>query len=561
MKRITRVGLLIALCLMVVSGTLLLSCSKGEAALEMPTVELSGYAKGSSVDFNDATLNQISEGGGEAGYKFGLAATLYPTYRYTTAARDALAVALFGSPYYIGDKVTATTYSQLTSGDQLAVDGAIFATALTAAEQEAVITALTGFFDRVDTDMAAAKAPVATSAYAILKAGAGEAAANAWAADVAVNPTAYADRFFVHLVKQFVTAYPAAFEPFWLALGYAAVPASPSDAEIEIVAGIAGKTSFVSGTAGTMYPTQREAQAQALYAKAYKDLSTLEAPYADAAVYGNLPSAFGSDNMSDIVRLATRDGVAAGMKLAGYITADNYTAANEMEKAIVDQALFATALPGPAQERDYIDFAALPGAVLGWGAEMSAALPLQGNIAYLTMKSQVSTTAANQWAADVADGTHPRQAFYRWLSKETVSQSAAMGTLIQLGLAEFTLKISNPNKYQISVDSLSVVCQVASSALGSEILADAARQLIPEAIWVPAEGEASIRIVAPVKTFDVITWAVLSGKSSADSGKLAADVWSQFQAGTATWTLTVETTISHDDEIQPKTYTLLWPAS
>jgi hypothetical protein len=136
-----------------------------------------------------------------------------------------------------------------------------------------------------------------------------------------------------------------------------------------------------------------------------------------------------------------------------------------------------------------------------------------------------------------------------------------MGTLIQLGLGEFTLKITNPNKYEISVDSLNVVCQVASSALGSEMLVDAARQIIPEAIWVPAEGEASIRIVAPVKTYDVITWAVLVGESTADAQTLAADVWNQFQAGTATWTLTVETTISHDDETQPNTYTLQWPAS
>jgi len=191
---------------MVVSGTLLVSCSKGEAALEMPTVELSGYAKGSSVDFNDATLNQISEGGGEMGYKFGLAATLYPTYRYSTAARDAMAKALFGSTYKIGDNVSATTYNKLTAGDKLAVDGAIFATALTAQEQGAVATVISGFFDRVNTDMAAAKAPAETSAYAILKNGAGQAAGDAWVADVATGKN-YADRFFVHLVKQYVETY------------------------------------------------------------------------------------------------------------------------------------------------------------------------------------------------------------------------------------------------------------------------------------------------------------------------------------------------------------------
>ena len=554
MTRIFRVAVFLMLSLALVGGLALTGCSSGQAELKLPDVTLAAYSKGTSVDFNYATLNQIAEGGGEAGYKFGLAATLYPTYHYSTAARDALAVAIFGSPYYIGDGVSPTTFSQLTSGDQLAVDGAIFAT-LTAQEQAAVTTGIAGFFDRVDTDMAAAKLPAETSAYALLKDAAGQAAADAWVADIVAGKN-YADRFFVHLVKQYVSIYPAAFEPFWLALGYASVPAAPSDAEIELVAGIASKTSFVNGTAGTMYPTQREEQAQAMYTKAYKDLSTLEAPYVDAAVYANLPSVFGSDNTSDMVRSATRDAVAANMKLAGYITADNYTAANEMEKAIVDQALFATALPGPALERDYIDFAAVPGAVLGWGAEMGPAVPLQQNIAYLTLNSQVTTTAANAWVKDVEAGTHPRQAFYRWLSKETVSQSAAMGTLIQLGLAKFTLKITNPNKYQISVDSLNVVCQVASSALGTETLADAARQVIPEKIWVPADGESSIRVVAPVKTMDVITWAVLAGKSTPDAQKLGADVWSQFQAGTAEWTVVVDAKVSNDTDTATETYTL-----
>jgi hypothetical protein len=418
-----------------------------------------------------------------------------------------------------------------------------------------VTTGLSGFFDRVATDMAAAKLPTETSAYAILNALV-PSPAPAWAADLAAGKN-YADRFFVHLVKQYVVAMPAFFTDFYVAL-YGSVPATPTEEQIEAVAKLAGKTSFVNGTAGAMYPTQREEQAQAKYGKAYKDLTqSLGQPQlVDAEVYKNLPSVFGTGAAADAARAATRDGVAAGMKLAGYITADNYTAANEMEKAIVDQALFATALPGPSLERDYIDFAAVPGAILGWGAEMAAAVPLQQNLAYLTLKSKVTTTAANGWVKDVQGGTHPRQAFYRWLSKETVSQSAAMGTLIQLGLAEFTLKITNPNKYQVSVDSLNVVCQVASSALGSEVLADAARQVIPEKIWVPGDGEASIRVVAPVKTFDVITWAVLSGKSTPDAQTLGADVWSKFQAGTAEWTVVVEAKVSNETDTATETFTL-----
>lgn len=555
MSRILRVAVFLMLALSVVGGLVLAGCSSGQSALKMPDITLAGYSQGTSVDFNDATINSISEAGGEMGYKFGLAATLYPTYHYSTAARNAMAVALFGSPYKIGDGVSPTTYSQLTAGDQLAVDGAIFAT-LTAQEQNAVATAIAGFFDRVDTDMAAAKAPAETSAYALLKSSVGQSAADAWVADVLAGKN-YADRFFVQLVKQYVVSMPAFFTSFYVAL-YGSVPATPTEDQIEAVAKLAGKTSFVNGTAGTMYPTQRDEQAQVMYGKAYKDLNQLagEPQLVDAAVYQNLPSVFGAGAGADAVRAATRDAVATGMKLAGYITADNYTAANEMEKAIVDQALFATALPGPSQERDYIDFAAVPGAVLGWGAEMAPPLPLQGNIAYLTLMSKVTVTAANHWVQDVQAGTHPRQAFYRWLSKETVSQSASMGTLIQLGLAEFTLMITNSNDYEISVDSLNIVSQVPSSALGTETMVDAARQVVPEKIWVPANGEASIRVVAPVKTMDVITWAVLAGKPTADAQKLGGDVWAQFTAGTAEWTVVVEAKVSNDKETKIETYTL-----
>jgi hypothetical protein len=134
-----------------------------------------------------------------------------------------------------------------------------------------------------------------------------------------------------------------------------------------------------------------------------------------------------------------------------------------------------------------------------------------------------------------------------------------MGTLIQLGVAEFTLKIINPNDYQISVDSLNVVCQVASSALGDEILVDATRQVIPENIWVPADGEASIKVVAPVKTFDVITWRTLATGDANEAQALAADVWNQFQAGTAEWTITVEAMVSNETDTNTETYTLQWP--
>ncbi|MBM4445533.1 MAG: hypothetical protein FJ020_09610, partial [Chloroflexi bacterium] len=83
MTRTFKVAVFLILSLALVGGMALAGCSNGQAELEMPDISLVSYAKGNSVDFNDATLNQIAEGGGEAGYKFGLAATLYPTYRYS----------------------------------------------------------------------------------------------------------------------------------------------------------------------------------------------------------------------------------------------------------------------------------------------------------------------------------------------------------------------------------------------------------------------------------------------------------------------------------------------
>jgi hypothetical protein len=556
MIRLMRVSLLIAFCLIVVAGTMLVGCSNGEAALEMPEMTFIQYVKGSTVDFDDATLNQISEGGGEAGYKYGLASALYPTYRYSTAVRDGMAVAQFGSPYKVGDASSNTTYGQLTSGDQLAVDGAIFATALTAAEQDVVVLAVDGFFLRVDADMAAEKAPSDTSAYVILTGGASQTAADAWASEVSDNKSVYADRFFVHLVKQFVTALPTAFEPFWLALGYTEVPASPSETEIELVAGIAGQTSFVTGTAGAMYPTQQEEQAQTLYGKSYAELSIMEAPYADAAVYENLPSAFGSDNMSDIVRLATRDGVAAGLKAYGMITADNYTAASGVEKARIDQAVFATALPGPALERDYVDFAAVPGAILGWEAEMEEALPLQGNIAYLTLDSQVTTTAANHWVTDVENGVHPKQAFYRWLSKEQVSQSASMAPSIQQSEGEFYIRVKNPNSYEISIDTLTLAFRIEAGTANE--LVDAARQTLQN-IWIPANEEVDIKVSATTNTVNVISWLAAAGTDVNTARSLAGDVWTKIQQEPAVpvaWSISAQAVVSHDDEIKNQDYTL-----
>jgi hypothetical protein len=572
MKKWVRVVILVAFSLVLVAGGLVVACSSGQAALEMPDMEIFQYLKGTMVDFNDATLNAMAEPGGEAGFKFGLMKAIYPDIFESN--KDAVAAMVYPPPYKIiksTDNASVTTYAMLTAGDATVVDGTIYALKLTAAEQDVVMTAVAGFFSRVENDSAAAKAPAQTSAYAILQ-GVSSTAADNWASEVASMD--YADRFFINLVKEYVSGpYASAFAPFWAILGYPG-PTYPTDnvTLVEAVARIAGESSFKNATASTMYPTLREEIAQTDYDKAYAELGPDLKPLVDAKVYQALPSAFGTGAGADAAREAVRNGMAYNLKGLYGLSSDNYTLLTGVEKALVDQAIgsqldakdacgkYSKPLGfGPHLEREYIDFFAVPGAVLGWGAEMAAAKPLDQNTACLALKSSVSVTAAEHWIADVEAGTHPRQAYYRWLAKEAVSAFASAGPLIQLSVAEFYVKITNPNDYDISVDSMNVNFQVPASSTGE--LVDAAKQALGDKVWVPANDEIIFRLLAPVKTYDVITWGVLSGKSSTEAGVLAADVWGQIQAGTADWTVTVEAQASNETETLTKTYTLTWSAS
>ena len=192
---------------------------------------------------------------------------------------------------------------------------------------------------------------------------------------------------------------------------------------------------------------------------------------------------------------------------------------------------------------------------------MAAAKDLDENIAYLTLNSQVTTTAANHWVTDVEGGVNPKQAFHRWLAKEGVSEMASAGPLIQVSVQEFYFKVVNPNDYDISLDSLNMNFQVKASTTGEEV--DAAKQAVADTIWVPAkegdkDGEIVVRVIAPVKTMDVITWAMMAGKASTEAQALAGDVWGQIQAGTAKWDVTVEAKVSNKTDTQTKTYTLEW---
>jgi hypothetical protein len=607
MSKIAKTAIFFVLSLVIVAGGVLAGCSKGQAELQMPTVELYQYLKGTTSDLNDATLNAMADPGGEAGYKFGIMKAIYPTL--FNANKDAVvqllvAAAVFGSPYKFGDGVSPTTYAQLTAGDLMTADGTIFATKLSAAEQDTVTNALIGFFNRQDADTSAAKPMEQNTAYGILAGSVSANAANAWKTDATawmadLNAKAAAD-YSGKTYAQLTLAQKAA-------VTAAMTIIDPENAFYRAMV----KDAFRNGTASSMNPLLAGTIANSQYGKAYSALIPMvEQPVVDAMVWAQIDATqkatvdgavafmltdqatldyvlskvsatsvagFDADvtagkNMEWMfykwmVFESFRNGTAASFystqvttnvtaaKAAALIAATTYAACNAYEKAIVNGMVWAGLGAG---EQGYVLFAALPGLFGLVQAEMTAAVSLDQTICYLILKSNVNATSAEGWKKDVTAGLNPRQAFYRWLAKEGVSAMAAAGPLIQLGLQEFYFKIDNPNNYDISLDSLTIDFQVKAST-GETVTA--AKQSLGEQVWVPAKQAINLRVLAPVKTTDVITWQIMIGKSTSQAMTLAADVWVQIQAGTAKWDVSVEATVSNKTDTQIETYTLQWTPS
>ena len=581
MNKGLRLITMVAMVLVLVTGITLTSCGGEDepGPLTAPGISVYQYLLGSKGTFDAGVFNSMAEGGGEAGFKFGLAGAAYPSYHFSTATKDAVANAVFPPPYTVlGVKIyknpaqkAATTFAMIGAGDQSAVLGTIFATQFTAAEQDMVVTAVAGFFNRQENDTAASKAPAATSAYAILK-GVSQSAADAWAADVAAGKD-LADSFFIRLVRSSVAAYPTQF----------GLPANPTDAQIDAVSLVFGKSSFTDGTAGSFYaPTKLAGQtqtigdttAQAKYGKAYKDLNVAmgEKATVDGMINAALPSAFATKAASigmtrDALVAVTRDGTAASMAALGYIasTHTTYAACTGVEKATVDQGVSAavvTVTGSPALEWEYVTFSAVPGAIMGWASELGPALTLDKTICYAALNSSVGLSAAEQWMADVTAGVHPRQAYYRWLAKGGVVAMGAANPLIRLAVGEFSFKIDNTWGDEISLDSLNINFQIKSTVLSATgDMVDTAKMALGDAVYVPKEG-IILRLMAPIKQLDMITWLVMSGKDSTTAGKLAANAFDQVLAGTMTWVVTVNATISNAaGETITETYNLTWAPS
>ncbi|MDM8000001.1 MAG: hypothetical protein QUS33_08385 [Dehalococcoidia bacterium] len=595
MSKAARVVIAFTLVLAILGGSLTaLGCGEGEkAALEMPTFELYQFQRGATSDFDEATINSAANA--EANVKYGTAKAIYQSV--WAANQEGVANQLFPPPYWKGDGVT-TKYASLASGDQTTVDATIFATKLSQAEQDIVANAVNGMFATYDEELAAAKALEQNTAYGILYMTDNTGGmSTAWKTDAAAWMTAlnayasanYGGKTFAALTwAERQTVMAAVFNK-------GAGTINPEYAFWRAMV----KNSFKYGVASSMNPTVRDGIALSQFGKAYTALDCVQGPTVDAMVWYSLST----DNQAVVegavagmlMSQATLDGVFAAkgmtsaqagfdaevtngtnMELAFYkwlayesfrngtvssyyptqltekVTAmypgKTYATLTKCEQMAVAGALWASL--GAAEQ-------GFGGSVVAglWGlvqAETTDAVAIdQTTLVRGPTGLQAATgteTAVQNWKKDVEGGLAVTTAYYRWLAKESLLALRGLGTLIRLSQAEFLFKVTNPNKYAISIDSAQFYFYVNSTALSAEgTRVDTAKVAMNDKIWVPAETELLVKVVAPVKVMDMVTWAVMGGQQAAAAQKLAGDVWAQYQAGTQTWIITIDAYVSDDE--------------
>jgi len=145
------------------------------------------------------------------------------------------------------------------------------------------------------------------------------------------------------------------------------------------------------------------------------------------------------------------------------------------------------------------------------------------------------------------------------LAKAALIALRGLGTLIRLSEAEFLFKVTNSNKYPIILNEVGYYFYINSTALSTEaVKVDTAKTVAADDVWVPAESEVLLKVVAPVKQMGIITWLVMGGQPTAAAQKLAADVWSQYKDGTPTWIIDIQMKVTNDEgeDMQVKTYAL-----
>ncbi|MDM8000240.1 MAG: hypothetical protein QUS33_09630, partial [Dehalococcoidia bacterium] len=360
-SRITHTGLLLTLCLVIVSGVALTGCGKKkEAALQQPELEFTNYVKGSTVDFDTATLDTMAAGS-QANFMYGLAKTIYPSVWDTY--KDSVAAGVFPAPYWRGDGVH-TYYTYLSSADQGTVDGRIFATKLTAAEQAVVMGAVDSFFSLYADETAAAKPLAENTAYLILYSQIPDsgASANAWKAEAEAWMTAlnnYANsNYGGKSYAQLTYVERKTVEGIVFAKGAGTINPEYSFWRVMV------KDSFRNGIAAATYPNVAEDNATALYGKSYAALDPCsEKPVVNGAVWASLTAAQRAnvtERVAGTFTLATEqvNGVIPNNQNIYYITlsmlADNLTLSDNATQAAINWAnAVQTKTPGTSENADF----------------------------------------------------------------------------------------------------------------------------------------------------------------------------------------------------------------
>jgi len=451
----------------IVAGSLLSAgCGGGKkAALVLPTIELFQFAKGAAVDFDEATINSMANA--ESGVLYGTAKAIYNSV--WAANREAVANALFPPPYWKGDGTT-TQYVMLSSSDQPVVDGTIFATKLTTAEQDIVRNAVNGLFGTYDEELAAKKAFEQNTAYTILYYSINAAAATSWVTDAtawmaALNTKAGADysgkTFAALTYAQRQTVMAAVFN-------YGAGTINPEYAFWRAMV----QDGFRNGNASSRWPDKRDAAVPA--GKTYATLNCIEKATVDATVWAscNETERKAVTNPGDLANAGQIEGLwtmsteqvnginsdntnvyvyALSQIPDAYLTSGNstvamgnwLTAVNGKAPGTSENTSFYAELKyGEPQWKgalsykyfgtdNYASLSAASQAVVDRAesgmmdlsvAQRSAPMAAESNIIYQTLQYSVSAAAAAGWKAEAmpatGTGINRELAMYKWLAYE-----------------------------------------------------------------------------------------------------------------------------------------------
>ena len=300
--------------------------------------------------------------------------------------------------------------------------------------------------------------------------------------------------------------------------------------------------------------------------------------------YGNYTWAGGAlkyaEQTADNRALIDADLAAFYATMAAECTADAVTAGatawlmanalTEMMEAVAAGAAVDPTMSTPAFKAAYSAYLGTNYPLIYQGMVAASFAVAEASEAYAVLYD-LNQPAADGWAADIEAGVHPRQALFRWIAKPALLGLAAMGVMVELSVGEFSFKITNPNEYFVSIDNMSINISVnadGTAAFGAALFpaldVDAAKLAVGDKIWVPpaedgVDGELIVKLSAPIKWLDMVTWLVMGGYDADTAGGYSMDVWAQMHLlGTVVWDVTVEATISSEEETITQSFDLTW---